>query len=178
MLHRLEGRRVIQKDYVLLMARYNAWQNSQLRRTVQQMDEVELHKDRVGFFGSIFGTLNHILWGDMMWMSRFCSDVAKPETSIAESRDFRATRGEWDADRFRLDGRIRIWAETLSNMNLQGNLSWFSGAIEEDVTRPVGLCVAHMFNHQTHHRGQISQMLSAAGMTPPVSDLFLLPKDA
>ncbi len=169
---------MIQKEYVVQMARYNAWQNNQLRDILKTMDFKELTTDRGAFFGSIFGTLNHMLWGDMMWMSRWCSDVPKPGLSGADSPRLTPTYGVWDAERFRLDGRIRIWAETLSNVELRSDLSWFSGATNRHLTRPMAVCVVHMFNHQTHHRGQVSQMLKALGATPPVSDLIFMPEDA
>lgn len=169
---------MIQKEYVLLMARYNAWQNKQLRSVFKMMDEAELTFERGAFFGSIFGTMNHILWGDTLWMSRFCSDAPAPVVAGAESATCTPTYGAWDAERFRLDGRIRIWAQTLSNMDLCGEESWFSGAINQQVTQPKAVCITHMFNHQTHHRGQISQMLMAAGFTPPVSDIIFMPEDA
>lgn len=168
---------MIDKEYVLLMARYNTWQNKQLRSAVKAMSAADLEAERGAFFGSIFGTLNHILWGDTMWMSRWCSDVTKPETGISESPRYTPTAGVWDAERFRMDGRIRIWAQTLSNMDLRDHVTWYSGAIDQQVTQPLSVCVAHMFNHQTHHRGQVSQMLSQAGCTPPVSDLVFMPED-
>jgi uncharacterized damage-inducible protein DinB len=142
------------------------------------MEENDLRAERGAFFGSIFGPLNHILWGDTMWMSRWCSDVARPDVTIADSPAFRETPGAWEADRFRMDGRIRIWAQTLSNIDLCSQISWHSGALGRDVTRPISVCVVHMFNHQTHHRGQVSQMLNAAGISPTVSDLFALPPEA
>ncbi|WP_299030555.1 DinB family protein [uncultured Sulfitobacter sp.] len=169
---------MIQKDYVVQMARYNAWQNNQLRDVLKHLDQAELELDRGAFFGSIFGTLNHILWGDTIWMSRLCSDVAAPKLSGDQSTDCTPTYGVWDAERFRLDGRILIWAQTLSNMDLQGEESWFSGATNQHLTRPRSVCIAHMFNHQTHHRGQISQMLKVIGVTTPVSDLIFMPEDA
>lgn len=169
---------MIQQDYVLQMARYNAWQNNQLRDIVKTVDEAQLTADQSAFFGSVLGTLNHILWGDTVWMSRWCSDVANPASSIAQSPAFTPNSEVWDAERFGLDGRIRMWAQTLSNMDLCGDVSWFSGALNQDVTRPMSVCVMHMFTHQTHHRGQISQMLFALGITPPVSDLFIMPEDA
>jgi len=59
-----------------------------------------------------------------------------------------------------------------------GNLTWYSGAADREVTKPMALCVAHFFNHQTHHRGQLHAMLTADGMEAPVSDLFLMPEGA
>jgi uncharacterized damage-inducible protein DinB len=168
---------MIQKEYVLYMARYNAWQNNQLRAIAPQMSEADLKADRGAFFGSIFATLNHILWGDSLWMSRWCNDVPAPSGGVEVHTTFTPTIGAWESERFRLDGRIRIWAETLSNLDLQGDLQWSSASMGGSVTQPLGLCVAHMFNHQTHHRGQISQMLNAAGIAPPVSDLVFLPDD-
>lgn len=169
---------MIQKEYVVQMARYNAWQNNKLRDVFKVIPQAELTKYRGAFFGSLFGTMNHILWGDTIWMSRWCSDVPEPSVAGPESARITPNYGVWDAERFRLDGRIRIWAETLSNMDLQGDVSWFSDATNQNLTRPMGACVSHMFNHQTHHRGQISQMLKAMGATPPVSDLVFMPKDA
>ena len=65
----------------------------------------------------------------------------------------------------------------LTQANLGGEESWYSGATQRDMVQPRWLCVTHMFNHQTHHRGQVSQMLHAAGLTPPVSDIIFMPKD-
>lgn len=169
---------MIQRDYVLQMARYNAWQNNQLRDIVQQMSEAELVAERGAFFGSIFATLNHILWGDTLWMSRWCRDVSAPKGSSAVHTTFTPDSGVWDTERFRLDGRIRIWAQTLSNLDLCDDLEWTSGTLGKTQTQPLGLCVVYMFNHQIHHRGQISQMLSAADIAPPVSDLVFMPEDA
>jgi len=168
---------VIEKGYVVAMARYNAWQNSQLSEIVEGMEENALTQDRGAFFGSIFGTMNHLLWGDTLWMSRWCPDVSAPEGGIAQSTTLTLTLGAWSAERFRMDGRIRIWSKTLDNIDLRGDLTWYSGAQGRTVTRPMSLCVAHMFNHQTHHRGQIHAMVSQAGATPPVSDLFAMPED-
>ncbi|WP_298863687.1 DinB family protein [uncultured Sulfitobacter sp.] len=159
------------------MARYNSWQNSQLRGIVRSMDQVELTKDRGAFFGSIFATLNHILWGDTLWMSRWCSDVPAPIEGVVHT-ELTPTIGAWDAERFRMDGRIRIWAETLSNVDLLGTEEWYSKASGQNMHKSKAICIASLFNHQTHHRGQVSQMLSQMGITPPVSDLIFMPEDA
>ncbi|MEQ6248137.1 DinB family protein [Sulfitobacter sp. HNIBRBA3233] len=169
---------MIDKGYVLTMARYNGWQNSQLRHTIKRMDDKALRQDRGAFFGSIFATLNHILWADTLWMSRWCSDVPAPDVPAAENTAFKVTPSDWDGARFRLDGRIRIWAQTLSNVDLHGTLSFHSATLGRTVSQPTAMCIAHMFNHQTHHRGQVHQMLSEAGETPPVSDLIFMPEDA
>jgi uncharacterized damage-inducible protein DinB len=64
-----------------------------------------------------------------------------------DHKSFTKTRGDWDAARFRMDGRIRIWAQTLSNIDLVGTEEWYSNDQERTMSQPKALCVAHMFNH-------------------------------
>jgi len=167
---------MIDRDYCVMMSRYNAWQNNQLLELLEQLDPEELTKNRKAFFGSILGTLNHLLWGDQMWMSRFDGGQA-PGASMPESTDLHPTLATWSADRFRTDGRIKLWADKVNNIDLQGDLSWYSGAMGCDVTKPLSMLIPHFFNHQTHHRGQVHAMLTAAGSKAPVSDLFFMPED-
>ena len=168
---------MIDADYVRVMARYNAWQNKQLTEFLEAMPEPEVRRDRGAFFGSILGTLNHLLWGDMMWMSRF--DGGEPPTHpMGETPNLCPTSAAWSAERFRMDGRILQWSDAVDNVDLQGDLRWYSGVKKAEVSRPVAVCVMGMFNHQTHHRGQVHAMLTAAGSKAPVTDLFLMPEDA
>ncbi len=165
---------MIGSEYIREMARYNAWQNRQLFELLQAMDEDDLYRDRGAFFGSIMGTLGHLLWGDHIWMSRFDGGSA-PEGGIAHSAGQHTRLDSWRAARETMDGRIVDWARTVDEAGLQGDLDWYSGAVGAQVTRPVALCVVHMFNHQTHHRGQVHAMLTAAGSGAPVSDLVFMP---
>jgi uncharacterized damage-inducible protein DinB len=141
------------------------------------MPLADLTKDRGAFFGSILGTLNHLLWGDLMWLARF-QGSAPPSLPGSESRRMHPTLAAWSAERFRTDGRIRLWAEKLDNVDLRGDLAWHSGMTGRDMRAPMGLTVVHFFNHQTHHRGQVHAMLTAAGSPAPVSDLAFMPDDA
>ncbi len=166
---------VITRNTVRSLARYNVWQNSQLQAAMERLTQAELVQDRGAFFGSILGTANHLLWGDAMWMHRF-DGGAKPDGGIADSPRLCPTLAVWSAERFRLDGRITLWAERIASVDLAGEVTWFSGAAGRNVTRPRALLVLHMFNHQTHHRGQIHAMLTQAGVGAPVSDLFLMPE--
>ncbi len=157
------------------MAQYNAWQNKSLRRCVEGLSKTELTKDRGSFFGSIFGTLNHLLWGDALWLARFEGSEG-PDHVIAKSTTFMPTAAEWAAERVRLDGRISVWADDLSAIDLVGDITWFSGSINAEVTRPFATCITHFFNHQTHHRGQLHAMLTAAGQKPDATDLVFMPE--
>ena len=166
---------MIDRDYCIAMAHYNAWQNTQLTDSLDGVGDAVLRQDRGAFFRSILGTLNHVLWGDTLWMSRF-DGGAKPQGGIPESHALHPTFASWSADRFRLDRRITHWAERLNTIDLKGDLTWFSGALGRDMTKKKELCVLHMFNHQTHHRGQIHAMMTAAGLSAPVSDLAFMPE--
>ncbi|MEL6959148.1 MAG: DinB family protein [Pseudomonadota bacterium] len=165
---------MITPEYCVTMARYNAWQNKGLRTLVEAMGEDDLRKDRGAFFGSIFATLNHLLWGDMLWMSRFDGGEG-PDGGIGDSVDLTPKAREWSRLRFLTDGRIREWALSLDAVDLVGDLSWYSGALQRDVKKPLAFCIAHFFNHQTHHRGQVHAMMTAAGQRPDDTDLFIMP---
>lgn len=162
--------------YCVTMARYNAWQNRQLKRAFRALDSAALTQDRGAFFGSILATASHLLWADRLWLSRFAGTKA-PEGGIAQSTALAGTLPDWEVLRFQTDGALLLWAERVHAVDLAGDMTWWSGAIGAEMRRPVGQCVAHMFNHQTHHRGQIHAMLTAAGSTAPVSDLPFLPDD-
>ena len=168
---------MIDADYVRLMARYNAWQNGQLMPVLEAMDHETLIADRGGFFGGLLPTANHLLWGDMMWMSRFDPSVEAPEGGIADSVTLHPTVGSCAADRFRMDGLITLWAAKLDAVDVQGELTWFSRIKGQEVQTPMAQSVMHFFNHQTHHRGQIHAMLTAIGAQAPVSDLAFMPEE-
>lgn len=165
---------MITPDYCRLMARYNTWQNRQLTEMLTGVAEDVLRQDRGAFFGSIFATLNHVLWGDTLWMSRFDPDLDPPAVDPSQHRDLTPTFAVWSAERFRMDGTIRLWAEGLRDLDLKSDLSWYSGMAKRDFTRPLEVCVTHFFNHQTHHRGQVHAMMTAAGLTAPVSDIVFM----
>jgi len=166
---------VISPDYCQTMARYNAWQNNGLRKMVPDMDHDALYQDRGAFFGSIMRTLNHILWADMLWLHRFGAGAA-PDVTPEDSFDMAPTRAVWAADRFRIDGKITAWAESLQTIDLVGDLEWTS-TVGGTFTEKRWVCATHFFNHQTHHRGQVHAMLTAAGQKPQDTDLSYLPED-
>ncbi|XDA99785.1 DinB family protein [Sulfitobacter sp. LCG007] len=166
---------MIDPAYVIAMVRYNAWQNSQLTAIFESMSLEELTEQRGGFWGSILGTASHLVWGDRMWLSRFDPRVERPDKGLGESATLCRTGPDWSAARFRLDGQLRRWAEGLNAIDLRGDMTFFSGAFGREVTTPTAMNVVHMFNHQTHHRGQIHAMLTAAGREAPVTDLFIMP---
>ena len=167
---------MISPEYCVEMARYNQWQNQQMQRAFEQLSDEELRKDRGAFFGSIFETANHLLWGDWLWIARFDGGRAPEAGPIAQSTQMTSSLAEWSTERFKLDARITRWAKGVSHIDLNGSVTWQSLALGREVSKPKGVCVVHLFNHQTHHRGQIHGMLSAAGVDPPVSDVPFMPE--
>ena len=156
------------------MARYNAWQNASLTEAAETLGEAGREMDRGAFFGSIRATFSHLLWDDRIWMSRLAG-WERPAGGIAESAAHETGWARLRGDRAQHDARIVAWADGLDRDALSGDLRWWSGAAGREVARPRALCALHMFNHQTHHRGQIHAMLTAAGARPGDTDLFLMP---
>jgi len=163
-------------EWVQMMARYNGWQNFSHYTAAKGLSDAERRADRGAFFGSIHRTLSHLLWADQIWMSRF-DDGAPPECPISQSADMVE---DWETlchDQAVMDQRILTWAEGVKPEALSGEMTWYSGAMDADVTRSRMLVFTHFFNHMTHHRGQIHAMLTAAGAKPDDTDLFFMPEN-
>ncbi len=160
--------------YVQRMARYNRWQNESLYAAADTLSEEERRAERGAFFGSIHKTLSHLLWGDRIWMSRFAG-TARPEGGIPGSVSLYPDWEGLKRERVAFDEVIIDWSGRVDPQWLLGDLTWMSGATGRELTRPVWSLVAHMFNHQTHHRGQVHCMLTQAGAKPADTDLMILP---
>lgn len=165
---------MITPAYAATMARYNRWQNANLLAAADTLTDEERRADRGAFFGSIHETFSHLLWGDSIWMHQFAG-TPRPGGGIAESTSMVADWGAFGAERRRFDDMIADWADGLDDEWFATDLTWWSGAAGREVTRPRPALVMHFFNHQTHHRGQIHAMLTAAGAKPSDTDLFMLP---
>ena len=171
---------MISPAYVRLMARYNGWQNAQVAGFIAPMDKAALTLDRGAFCKSILGTLNHILWADSMWMSRFSDSIPapRPVSSMQQTTALTTDAAAWQAGRQAMDQSIAEWAEDLDQATLEGDLEWYSAVSKSTLRKPMAACVVHFFNHQTHHRGQVHAMITTTGSEAPVSDLVFMPEDA
>ncbi len=167
---------MIDADYVQQMARYNRWQNANLYNVADQLANGARRMDRGAFFRSIHGTFNHLLWADRMWMSRFAA-TAKPEGGIAQSPHLIEDWQKLKQERVRFDAVIVNWAEALDPAWIVGDLTYYSGAVKREMTRPKQGLLVHFFNHQTHHRGQLHAMLTQAGGKPHDTDLTIMPME-
>jgi uncharacterized damage-inducible protein DinB len=166
---------MITPAYAQLMARYNVWQNASLYGAASTLTDDARKLDRGAFFGSIHGTLCHLVFGDQAWMHRFAGTPPPKAKSIAEATNAIQSWDELSSERRACDAMISQWAAALEPAWLEGDLTWYSGAMGRDITRPRAALVAHMFNHQTHHRGQVHAMLTAAGATPEATDIPFMP---
>jgi uncharacterized damage-inducible protein DinB len=164
---------MITPAYIRTMAEYNAEMNRRLYSAAARLSDGERRMPRGAFWGSIHGTLTHILWGDRQWMSRFDA-WPKPTTPIKESAQMIEEFPVLRAEREKADVGISGWAAKVDDAWLAEELTWFSGAANREVRAPLRLLVTHFFNHQTHHRGQVHAMLTAARQETGDTDLFLL----
>jgi uncharacterized damage-inducible protein DinB len=166
---------MITPAHAQLMSRYNSWQNKSIYKAADTLSDDARRADRGAFWSSIHGTLNHILWGDQIWMSRFAG-LAAPAAHNRPNSSFDLST--WDGlgrERAAFDEIIEGWAGELTSDWLAAEQTWYSGAAKRDVTRPAWMLVTHFFNHQTHHRGQVHGMLTQCGAKPDDTDLFLMP---
>ncbi len=164
---------MITPAYVRTMAAYNAEMNRRLYAAAKRLSEAERRLPRGAFWGSIHGTLVHILWGDTQWMSRF-DNWPRAKTPIKQSDHFIEDFAALCTEREKADADISRWADTVDDAWLGEDMVWFSSSAERDIRAPRGFLVTHFFNHQTHHRGQAHALLTAAGQQTGDTDLFLV----
>ena len=169
-------------SHIVLMASYNEWMNARLYEAAGKLSPQKLAADRKAFFGSILGTLNHIVVGDTAWLKRFATHpagygsldpVRRLPAPFSLDQILFADFGELLAHRKMLDEVIKRWAAELAEADLPhvlhyANLKGISGQ------RRFSSLVMHFFNHQTHHRGQATTLLHQAGQDVGVTDLLAL----
>jgi uncharacterized damage-inducible protein DinB len=159
---------MITSSHSQLMARYNEWMNSRMYALCASLPDAELHRDRGAFFKSIYATLNHIAYGDLAFLSRF---TGTPSIVPEPGADLFGTFMRLRAERVSLDSRILAWSESLTPAWLTEPLTYTSKIDGKTRTVPKWGLVTHMFNHQTHHRGQVTTLLSQMGLDVGSTDI-------
>lgn len=159
-------------DMLKIMAQYNIWATEKLCISISQVSEEDLHSNLDLPFKNIFGTLNHLLVGEhFIWYPRFNSQIiSKPLQldSIVETNIQLLLQ--------RLKDQSYIWLDFLNEIDAQlldGNLSYTSTKGIE-LTLPYSETLLHVFNHGTHHRGQITAALTSLGYPCPELDLIYM----
>ncbi|AXA93288.1 DinB family protein [Massilia sp. YMA4] len=167
---------------IVLLATYNANMNRKLYDAAARLPASELDADRGAFFGSLLGTLNHLVAGDTIWLTRFTLHPANlaalaPLRGAAVPTDLRQRYGDdlptLLAHRTRLDGIITALAAELRPGHLDATLV-YRNTRGTEFRKHFGTLLLHFFNHQTHHRGQASTLLTQAGVDIGVTDLLEL----
>lgn len=159
---------MIDIEYCQLMAEYNEWMNRKVLLICETMSDAQLREERGAFFGSIYLTLNHLVYADIAFLSRFTEDALKvPALGEDLFKDFSILCIE----RVRLDARIIEWASGLTSDWLSQPLTYVSKVDARERTVPRWILVVHLFNHQTHHRGQVTTLLSQSGLDVGSTDI-------
>ena len=161
---------MITPAFVQTMAAYNAEMNRRWYAAAARLTDAQRKQDRGAFFGSLHGTLTHILWADRMWMSRFAG-WDKPAITQKESPTLHADFDTLAAERAKADAGILAWAPSVTQSWLDEEMTWFSGGANREMRKQRALLVTHMFNHQTHHRGQAHALITALGEATSDTDL-------
>ncbi|MDY0872361.1 DinB family protein [Dongia rigui] len=158
------------KSYFDSLARYNRWANRRFYDAVASLSADEIAAPRIGFFPSLLKTLNHLVVTDRIWLSRL---TATPDTEAkALDQIIAADFADLSAQRAALDARIVDFVQGLAPARLSETLVYKTMAGMPYET-PVNMVLAHMFNHQTHHRGQAHGMLSGTTVPPPSLDMIV-----
>jgi uncharacterized damage-inducible protein DinB len=160
-------------EWARTLAAYNRWMNERLYALCAELPDAERKRDRGAFFKSIHGTLNHLLLGDRIWLARFRGEVF-PFTSL--DQELYADFAELRAERERTDREIEAWVASLGDADFAGTLRYTSIVNPAPRSHPFWVAATHFFNHQAHHRGQLTTLLTQAGVDPGVTDLIWLPE--
>lgn len=173
-------------EHVRLMARYNSWMNERLYTAASSLSDEALSTERGAFFGSILGTLNHLVVADRIWLGRYAAHPAKFPALQALATLEKPTRldqpmaadiRELAVLRKLLDSCIEALAAEIDEEHLDQPLS-YSNMKGVAAQKHFFALLMHLFNHQTHHRGQATTLLAQAGVDVGVTDLLALIPEA
>jgi uncharacterized damage-inducible protein DinB len=153
-----------------MYAAYNAWVNERLYDAAARIPDAEYRRDRGAFFGSLHGTLNHLLVGDRIWMHRFTGEGEEPrELDGILFEDFSELRAARRAE----DARISKYIAGVSERDLAGTIRYHSTRSPADLEQHLAPLLLHFFNHQTHHRGQAHCLITEITGEAPSFDLLV-----
>jgi uncharacterized damage-inducible protein DinB len=154
------------------MARYNRWMNDRLYALAAELSDEERKRPMGAFFGSVHGTFNHLLLTDRGWLARFGVGEAPRVRGLADElyADFADLRRE----RAQTDAALEAYAAALSPEDLERVLTYRTITTGKSMAHPLWMGLTHLFNHQAHHRGQITTLFSQLGRDPGVTDAIVV----
>lgn len=153
-----------------LLARYHAWANQQLIVHLNNVSDSDFFKDQKLFFNSIFGTLNHLLVADHLWLSRFSQGISPSislNTIIEDDREpllqkLNHATHQWQVFIQSLDSKILT------------EMFHYTTTAGKSMQLPYAATLMHVFNHATHHRGQITAAMTALDYAAPELDMIYM----
>jgi len=157
------------KQHFAMMAAYNAWANRRVYEAAALLDDEAYRRDTGAFFKSLHGTLNHLLAADRIWMKRFTGEGDAPAALDSILHD---TLPALTLAREAEDRRIVDWVDGLSREALAGRFTYMTVTDLRTVSQRLSPALAHLFNHQTHHRGQAHTILTSLGQPSLQLDLI------
>ena len=170
----------LKKNYEL-MSSYNQWINESIYQAASKLNSAQRDKDCGAFFGSVTGTLNHIIVGDIIWLKRF-SMHQENFNSLDYVRDLEVPNAldtiiypdfnELKLARVKMDGVIVDFTNELTDYVICSSLT-YKNTRNKLFTKKLGFLLQHLFNHQTHHRGQVTTLISQYGIDVGATDLLL-----
>jgi uncharacterized damage-inducible protein DinB len=152
-----------------MFGHYNAWANGRLYDAAAQLSAEQYRADRGAFFKSVHGTLNHLLVTDRIWMARFTGEGDAPNRLDAILFE---TLETLRAARTAEDRRITDFVEGLDDRRIAGTIKFRRVSSPEQFEQQLAPALAHLFNHQTHHRGQVHALLTGLLGQAPELDLL------
>ncbi len=159
-------------SYYQLMAEYNLWMNQKIYAICADIPAAKRKEDLGAFFKSIHGTLNHLLYGDKAWMGRFTN---QPFTITTIAQELYSDFDALKAEREKTDQKILEWSRHLEPQWLSQPFEYASNVDGKHRVLLTWMLVTHMFNHQTHHRGQVTTLIKQQGCDPGTTDIPWLP---
>lgn len=164
-------------EWIGALARYNRWMNDKLYGLADTLGDDARKRDLGAFFKSIHGTFNHLLLADRVWLSRF-KGVTVPDGLIGPGgirsldQELYADFADLRRERALTDDELSAWVSALTHERLAAPLVYMRRGQRQE--SPLWWAVAHVFNHQTHHRGQITTLFTQLGCDPGATDLFAM----
>ena len=170
-----------------ILGRYNQCLNSKIYLAASQLSEKGLAENHDAFFGSILGTLNHIMVGDIIWLKRFAkhpssmvslSGVVELPNPTSLDQIIYSNFANLHSQRIWLDKQIIEWLDEIADTDL-ANIIDYKTTMGEIHRKQYSSLILHLFNHQTHHRGQVSTLFSQLGIDIGATDLLeVIPEEA
>ncbi|QND52540.1 damage-inducible protein DinB [Phyllobacterium sp. 628] len=157
------------EQHFRMLAAYNRWANERLYEAALALDDEAYRRDMGAFFKSMHGTLNHLLVADRIWLHRFTGEGDAPralDTILFENCN------ELHTARMKEDARLIKWVNHLDSNDIAGRFTYTTISDMRTISQRIAPALAHMFNHQTHHRGQAHTILTALGVSAPSLDLM------